>query len=87
MNQLGKSYISTTANKIGFLIIHFFFAKYEHILICLWIQQFHKAFMEGNLFNSNCKEEEKWFLYMCLSFYLISSLDLENKTGQSPVRY
>lgn len=33
MNQLGKPYISTTASKMDFLIIYFFFAKYEHILI------------------------------------------------------
>ena len=33
MNQLGKSYISTTASKMGFFIYIFLFAKYEHILI------------------------------------------------------
>lgn len=68
MNQLGKSYISTTASKMGFLIIYFLFAKYEHILIVYEFNNSIKHLRKVTFLIAIVKRRKNYFVTCAFHF-------------------
>ena len=68
MNQLGKSYISTTASKMGFLIIYILFAKYEHILIVYEFNNSIKHLRKVTFLIAIVKRRKNYFVTCAFHF-------------------